>query len=95
MYDILFKVGGLFDSEYKEQVHLERADQFEEIPMEEPRSNSFNLEEALKEEGFGLEMLQPLDNIRIYPNTIQLINDKFVIIEGAVENPDYILMTKV
>ena len=48
---------------------------------------SFNLEEALQEEGFGLELLQPYDNIRIYPNTVQLITGKFVIIEGAVKNP--------
>ena len=48
---------------------------------------SFNLEEALQEEGFGMELLQPYDNIRIYPNTVQLITDKFVIIEGAVKNP--------
>ena len=32
-------------------------------------------------------MLQPYDNIRIYPNTVQLVTDKFVIIEGAVKNP--------
>ena len=88
VYDILFKAGGLFDSEYKKQVYLERADLIRRNSDGRTMEViSFNLEEALKEEGFGLEMLQPLDNIRIYPNTIQLITDKFVIIEGAVENP--------
>ena len=88
VFDLLFKAGGLFDAEYLEQVHLERADLIrrnadgrttEVIP--------FNLEEALRGEGFGQEQIQPYDNIRIYPNTVQLITGKYVVIEGAVKNP--------
>tara|TARA_B100000989_G_scaffold295884_1_gene277872 strand:- start:2408 stop:5152 length:2745 start_codon:yes stop_codon:yes gene_type:complete len=88
VYDLLFKAGGLFDAEYLEQVHLDRADLIRRnIDGRTTEVISFNLEEALQEEGFGLETLQPYDNIRIYPNTVQLIADKFVIIEGAVKNP--------
>ena len=88
VYDLLFKAGGLFDAEYLEQVHLDRADLIRRnVDGRTTEVISFNLEEALQEEGFGLEILQPYDNIRIYPNTVQLITDKFVIIEGAVKNP--------
>ena len=88
VYDLLFKAGGLFDAEYLKQVLLERADLIRR--NSDGRTTeviSFNLGEALQEDGFGLEMLQPLDKIRIYPNTVQLITDKFVVIEGAVKNP--------
>ena len=88
VYDLLFKAGGLFDAEFLEQVHLNRADLIRRnADGRTTEVISFNLEEALKEEGFGLELLQPYDNIRIYPNTVQLITGKYVIIEGAVKNP--------
>ena len=88
VYDLLFKAGGLFDAEYLEQVHLDRADLIRRnTDGRTTEVISFNLEEALQEEGFGLELLQPYDNIRIYPNTVQLITGKFVVIEGAVKNP--------
>ena len=88
VYDLLFKAGGLFDEEYKEQIHLDRADLIRR--NSDGRTTeilSFNLEEALNETGFGLELLQPYDNIRIYPNTVQLVTGKYVVIEGAVKNP--------
>ncbi len=88
VYDLLFKAGGLFDAEYLEQVHIDRADLIRRnADGRTTEVLSFNLDEALQEEGFGLEQLQPYDNIRIYPNTVQMITDKFVVIEGAVKNP--------
>lgn len=88
VYDLLFKAGGLFDSEYLEQVHLARAELIRRnADGRTTEVISFNLEEALQETGFGLETLQPYDNIRIYPNTVQLITGKFVVVEGAVKNP--------
>ncbi len=88
VYDLLFKAGGLFDEEYKEQIYLDRADLIRRT--NDGRTTeiiAFNLEEALGEEGFGLELLQPYDNIRIYPNTVQMVTGKYVIIEGAVKKP--------
>ena len=88
VYDLLFKAGGLFDAEYLEQIHIDRADLIRRnADGRTTEVISFNLEEALQEKGFGLEILQPYDNIRIYPNTVQLIANKFVVIEGAVKNP--------
>lgn len=88
VYDLLFKAGGLFDDEYLEEVLLDRADLIRRnADGRTTEVISFNLKEALQEKGFGLEALQPYDNIRIYANTVQLITGKFVIIEGAVKNP--------
>ncbi len=88
VFDVLFKSGGLFDPEYRKRVLLTRADLVRR--NEDGRTTniiSFNLEEALNEEGFGLEIMQPFDQIKVYENTVQLITDKYVVISGAVKSP--------
>lgn len=88
VYDVLFTGGGLFDPKYREQVFMDRADLIRR--NEDGRTTrviSFNLKEALEEKGFGLELVQPFDLVRVYPNTVQLIDDKFVVINGEVKNP--------
>lgn len=88
VYDLLFKGKGLFDSESKEKVYLKRADL---VRRTDNGRNSivipFNLEQALENKRFGTTKLQPFDEIKIYPNTVELIDDKFVVINGAVKNP--------
>ncbi len=88
VFDVLFKSGGLFDPEYREKILLTRADLIRR--NEDGRTTniiSFDLEEALNEEGFGLEIMQPYDRIEVYENTVQLITDKYVVISGAVKSP--------
>lgn len=88
VFDLLFKGKGLFDPQVKERIYLKRAD-LRRLSENGRNSNviPFNLEEALNNEGFGKELLQPGDRIRIFPNTIEVIENKFVIIEGRVKNP--------
>lgn len=88
VFDVLFKSGGLFDPEYREGILLTRADLIRR--NEDGRTTniiSFDLEEALNEEGFGLEIMQPFDQIKVYENTVQLITEKYVVISGAVKSP--------
>lgn len=88
VFDLLFKGKGLFDPEAKEKIYLKRADLIRRTS--DGRSTNvipFNLDEALRNEGFGKELLEPADLIRIYPNTLELFANKFVVISGEVKNP--------
>lgn len=87
--DLLFRAGGLADSVYLKSVYLDRADLFRETP--DGRDEiiiSFDLEAALQGEGWGSQLLQPKDEIRIYSREVdQFLTRKFVYINGAVKNP--------
>lgn len=89
VYDLLFKGGGLFDDEYLKDVYLERADLYRKAPdgigqLVYP----FNLRKALNGTSYADTLLQPYDEIRIYPKQVtEYITQKFVSIYGAVKNP--------
>ena len=89
VYDLLFKGKGLFDSEQKERVFLERADLIRR--NEDGRSTTitpFNLQEVLEGNGIANMLLEPFDRIRIYANTVKEITNQLVQINGSIKNPD-------
>lgn len=88
VFDLLFRGKGLFDPEQRDRIFLKRADLIRLNP--DGRSTKiipFSLEEALRNEGFGQELLQPFDRIRVYENTLELIDNKLVQVSGSVKNP--------
>lgn len=89
VYDLLFKGKGLFDTEMKEKIFLQRADLIR--LNEDGRSSTiipFDLSQALEKKGIANELLQPFDRIRIYSNTVKEIIDQRVRIYGSIKNSD-------
>ena len=86
--DLLFSGGGLYDSLFVKTVFLERADLFR---VNEDgittRVVPFNLEQALSGQGAARDLLQPGDEIRIYPRNVKRLTGDVVFITGAVQNP--------
>ncbi len=88
VYDLLFRAGGLLDPEFLKYVYPERADLFRKLPDgKTERIIPFRLQEALAGLGSANMLLQPDDSIRVYPLTVEFIEDRFVTINGAVRNP--------
>ena len=84
--DLLFKAGGLTDSEFLKEVFVNRADLFRKGRYEgEEFIIPFHLGDALLGSGMGPEKLQPGDEIRIYPIDVEVVQDRFVTISGAVK----------
>ena len=87
--DLLFKAGGLWDEEYREQVYLKRADLVRRLPDGiNDTTITFDLGLALQGNGFGDQLLQPYDKIIVYPKEINKITNKFIQIKGFVKQPD-------
>ena len=84
--DLLLKGGGLTDDEYLKDVLLGRADLFRvsEDGAEE-RVIPFHLGDALDGEGVAERPLRPEDEIRIYRASAERLEEKFVEINGAVQ----------
>jgi len=85
--DLLLKGGGLTDDEYLKQVFEGRADLFRvSDDGEEERVIPFHLGDALDGEGMGTRTLKPQDEIRVYPATVERLENRFVEISGAVDS---------
>ena len=84
---LLRQAGGLTDDEYLKDVFLGRADLFRvSNDGDEERVIPFHLGDALKGEGMADRTLRPEDEIRIYPATVQRLDEQFVRISGAVQD---------
>ncbi|WP_251952479.1 SLBB domain-containing protein [Salinibacter ruber] len=84
---LLRKAGGLTDDEYLKDVFLGRADLFRvSRDGEEERVIPFHLGDALTGTGMADRELRPEDEIRIYPATVERLEEKFVRISGAVQD---------
>jgi protein involved in polysaccharide export with SLBB domain len=85
--NLLLKAGGLTDDEYLKDVFLGRADLFR-VSKDggEERVIPFHLGEALEGEGMADRPLRPEDEIRIYPATVERLEERFVKISGAVKD---------
>jgi len=85
--NLLLQVGGLTDDEYLKDVFLGRADLFRvSNDGDEERVIPFHLGEALAGDGMADRSLQPEDEIRIYPATVGRLEERFVRINGAVQD---------
>ncbi len=85
--DLLYKGGGLTDPEFLKKVFRERADLFR--VSADGRSEEiipFHLGDALKGQGAAGSILQPGDEIRIYPLDVEVPEDLYVQISGAVKS---------
>ncbi|NNL47301.1 MAG: sugar transporter [Acidimicrobiia bacterium] len=88
VYDLLFAGGGLLDQEWLKDVYLERADLFRKLPDGKTEEIiPFNLTDALRQQSGGRMLLQPEDSIQVYPLTVEVIEDRFVHVNGAVYKP--------
>jgi len=84
---LLRKGGGLMDDEYRKDVFLGRADLYRvSDDGSEERVIPFHLGDALRGEGMADRRLKPEDEIRIYPATVERLEDRFVQISGAVKD---------
>lgn len=85
--DLLFKGGGLADSEYLKTVFLDRADLFRTSPDgKTERVIPFHLGDALNGDGFADETLLPGDEVRIYKASLERLEERFVFVSGAVRD---------
>ena len=85
--DLLLKGGGLTDEEYRKQVFEGRADLFRvSNDGSEERVLPFHLGDALDGEGMGTRPLKPEDEIRVYPATVERLEERFVQVSGAVQD---------
>lgn len=85
--DLLFQGGGLADSTYLQDVLRSRADLYRETESgRSERLIPFNLARALNGSGKAEMPLRPGDEIRIYPLRVEVNQDKFVEISGAVKD---------
>ena len=84
--DLLFKAGGLTDPEYRKKVFDDRADLFR--VSDDGRSEEiipFHLGEALAGKGMASEELKPGDEIRVYALEVEVPEDLYVQISGAIK----------
>jgi len=85
--NLLLQAGGLTDDEYLKDVFLGRADLFRvSNDGDEERVIPFHLGEALDGDGMADRPLRPQDEIRIYPATVERLEERFVQISGAVQD---------
>ncbi|WP_103027125.1 SLBB domain-containing protein [Salinibacter altiplanensis] len=85
--NLLLQGGGLTDDEFLKDVFLGRADLFRvSADGEEERVIPFHLGDALAGEGMAGRTLRPEDEIRVYPATVQRLDEQFVQISGAVQD---------
>ncbi|MBL7013294.1 MAG: SLBB domain-containing protein [Candidatus Marinimicrobia bacterium] len=87
-YDLLFKAGGFSDKEWKEKVHLDRADLLRLNNDQITRTISkFNLGQLLESPESNVNfLLEPGDIIKIYNKDV-FISVKPLTINGSVKNP--------
>ena len=86
--DLLLKGGGLTDEQYLKEVFLGRADLFRvSDDGSEEQVIPFHLGNALDGAGMGTRRLRPGDEIRVFPATVERLEERFVRISGAVGDP--------
>lgn len=90
--DLLFKAGGLQDDEFLKTVFLERADLLRESADGARREIiPFDLGGVLEgTSAFASETLRPSDEIRVYSDRVERIQDRFITVTGAVNEPGQI-----
>ena len=90
--DLLFKAGGLQDDEFLKTVFLERADLLRESADGSRREIiPFDLGSVLDgTSAFAREPLQPADEIRVYSDRVDRVQDRFITVTGAVNEPGQI-----
>ena len=84
--DLLYKGGGLADPEFMKGVFRDRADLFR--VSEDGKSEEiipFHLGDALAGKGDAHMVLQPGDEIRVYPLNVEVASDPYVTISGAIK----------
>jgi len=87
LYDLIFRAGGLLDTEFQKKTFLERADiyRLNEDKITQ-RIIPFSLEKLLKDSTFTIPLL-PSDEVILYDVYVKEIQDKFVMISGEVKKP--------
>ena len=86
--DLLMQGGGLADAEYQKQVFMDRADLYRvSDDGSEERVIPFHLGDAIEGDGLAARPLEPGDEIRVYPSTVERLEERFVNVAGAVKEP--------
>jgi protein involved in polysaccharide export with SLBB domain len=86
--DLLMQGGGLADAEYQKQVFMDRADLYRvSDDGSEERVLPFHLGDAIEGDGMAARPLEPGDEIRVYPSTVERLEERFVNVAGAVKEP--------
>lgn len=87
--DLLYKGGGLEDSEFLKDVFLARADLFRQSDDGDTEEIiPFDLGAVLEGTDDFAEMeLEPDDEIRIYPARVERLEERYVTVSGAVNEP--------
>jgi protein involved in polysaccharide export with SLBB domain len=84
---LLVKGGGLTDEEYRKDVFLGRADLFRVSgDGDEERVIPFHLGDVLDGRGMADRTLRPEDEVRVYPASVERLEERFVRISGAVQD---------
>jgi len=87
LYDMVFKAGGLQDPFFRGRALTLRGDLIRINPGGvTTRIIPFDLQKLLRDQSFSMQ-LQPGDKIYIYSADVEKILDKYVTIEGEVNNP--------
>lgn len=87
LFDMVFRAGGLQDPYFRGRAFTSRGDLIRVNPDGlTTRIIPFDLEKLLYDQSFNMQ-LQPGDKIYIYSSTVEKILDKFVTVEGEVNNP--------
>ena len=87
LYDLVFRAGGLLDSEFRKRTFLKRADIFRLNEDKITRQIiAFNLEKLFEDSTYGIKLM-PSDEIMLYGVEVEEILDKFVVINGEVKKP--------
>ncbi len=87
LFDMVFRAGGLQDPFFRGRAYVTRADLIRVNPDGlTTRIIPFDLEKLLYDQSFNMQ-LQPGDKIYIYSSDVEKVLDKYVTIEGEVNNP--------
>jgi len=87
LFDLIFRAGGLLDTEFQKKTFLERADinRLNEDKITR-RIIPFPLEKLLNDSSYTIPLL-PSDEVVLYDIFVKEIQDKFVIISGEIKRP--------
>ncbi len=87
LFDMVFRAGGLQDPFFRGRAFTLRGDLIRVNPDGvSTRIIPFDLEKLLRDQSFNMQ-LQPGDKIYIYSADVEKVLDKYVTIEGEVNNP--------
>ena len=87
LFDMVFRAGGLQDPFFRGRAFIARGDLIRINPDGvTTRIIPFDLEKLLRDQSFNMQ-LQPGDKIYIYSAAVEKVLDKYVTIEGEINNP--------